>query len=302
MRGAVQDLDVVVARRRAGRRSRRCRRARRRRRPAPAARPAAARATAATIASRFVGLVVGRQDEPDGGRLAGIPGNLVRPPRVRPMPMRNAEIAAAMTELGDPLRARRRHPLPRDRLQGGGAGDPPEPGLGRGAGAGRARRPSCPGSATRCRRRSSPWLETGEIPAATKLKAKFPASLVEVTRIPGLGAKTARQLYDELGVASLDELRAAAEGEQIRAAQGPRAEGRGERARGAGEARRGGPGRAAAALRGAPGRRGAGGGAARPPGLRRGRDRRLGAAAGRDLQGHRPDRDRERPEGARARR
>ncbi len=62
--------------------------------------------------------------------------------------------------------------------------------------------------------------ETGEIPAAVKLKAKFPASLIEVTRIPGLGAKTVRKLHDELGIASLDELRAAAEGEQIRTVKG----------------------------------------------------------------------------------
>ena len=54
-------------------------------------------------------------------------------------------------------------------------------------------------------------LDTGEIPSAAKLKAKFPASLVEVTRIPGLGAKTARRLYDELGVSNLDDLREAAE-------------------------------------------------------------------------------------------
>ncbi|MGZ5331769.1 MAG: DNA polymerase/3'-5' exonuclease PolX, partial [Solirubrobacterales bacterium] len=35
-------------------------------------------------------------------------------------------------------------------------------------------------------------IETGSIPSADKLKAKFPASLVDVTRVPGLGAKTAR--------------------------------------------------------------------------------------------------------------
>src|SRR6476661_3735311 len=63
-------------------------------------------------------------------------------------------------------------------------------------------------------------LETGEIPAAAKLKAKFPPSLVEVTRIPGLGAKTARRLYDELGVATIEDLRAAAEGERIRDVKG----------------------------------------------------------------------------------
>jgi DNA polymerase (family 10) len=63
-------------------------------------------------------------------------------------------------------------------------------------------------------------LDTGEIPSATKLKAKFPASLVEVTRIPGLGAKTARRLYDELGIGTLEELKAAAEAEQIRDIKG----------------------------------------------------------------------------------
>jgi DNA polymerase (family 10) len=69
-------------------------------------------------------------------------------------------------------------------------------------------------------------LETGEIPAAVKLKAKFPPTLIEVTRVPGVGAKTARRLFDELGVATLDDLRAAAEGERIREMKGlgPKAE------------------------------------------------------------------------------
>jgi DNA polymerase (family 10) len=54
-------------------------------------------------------------------------------------------------------------------------------------------------------------LDRGTIPAAEKLRAKFPAGLVEITRIPGLGPKRARALHDHLGVASLDELRQAAE-------------------------------------------------------------------------------------------
>jgi DNA polymerase (family X) len=54
-------------------------------------------------------------------------------------------------------------------------------------------------------------LETGSIPSADKLKARIPAGLVEITRIPGLGPKRARLLYDELGVESLDDLRLAAE-------------------------------------------------------------------------------------------
>ncbi len=63
-------------------------------------------------------------------------------------------------------------------------------------------------------------LASGEIPAAAKLKAKFPPSLIEVTRVPGLGAKTARRLFDELGVATLEDLRAAAEAERIRTLKG----------------------------------------------------------------------------------
>ena len=63
-------------------------------------------------------------------------------------------------------------------------------------------------------------IETGEIPAAVKLKAKFPPSLIAVTRVPGLGAKTARRLYDELGVTTLEELKEAAEDQRIRDLKG----------------------------------------------------------------------------------
>jgi DNA polymerase (family 10) len=54
-------------------------------------------------------------------------------------------------------------------------------------------------------------LETGAIPASEKLRARFTSGLIEVTRIPGLGPKRARLLYETLGVESLDDLRAAAE-------------------------------------------------------------------------------------------
>ncbi|HEX6688413.1 MAG TPA: DNA polymerase/3'-5' exonuclease PolX [Solirubrobacterales bacterium] len=69
-------------------------------------------------------------------------------------------------------------------------------------------------------------LESGEIPAAVKLKAKFPPTLIEVTRVPGVGAKTARLLFEQLDVASLDDLKAAAEAEEIREVKGlgPKAE------------------------------------------------------------------------------
>jgi DNA polymerase (family X) len=69
-------------------------------------------------------------------------------------------------------------------------------------------------------------IETGEIPAAAKLRAKFPGELIRFIEIPGLGAKTARKIYDELGISTLDELRAAAEGGTLKSVKGlgPKAE------------------------------------------------------------------------------
>ncbi|MGN6663456.1 MAG: DNA polymerase/3'-5' exonuclease PolX [Solirubrobacterales bacterium] len=69
-------------------------------------------------------------------------------------------------------------------------------------------------------------LETGEIPAAVKLKAKFPPTLIEVTRVPGVGPKTARRLFEELEICSMEDLKEAAEAERVRHVKGlgPKAE------------------------------------------------------------------------------
>jgi len=58
--------------------------------------------------------------------------------------------------------------------------------------------------------------ETGDLQALAKLRDKLPAGLVQVMHVPGLGPKTARKLWEELGVDSLDGLRAAAEQERLR--------------------------------------------------------------------------------------
>jgi DNA polymerase (family 10) len=63
-------------------------------------------------------------------------------------------------------------------------------------------------------------LETGSIPAAEKLRAKFPPGLMDLTRLPGLGPKRARRLFDELGIDSLDALREAAERQRLRGVRG----------------------------------------------------------------------------------
>ncbi|WP_437275833.1 DNA polymerase/3'-5' exonuclease PolX [Sorangium sp. So ce375] len=53
-------------------------------------------------------------------------------------------------------------------------------------------------------------LGTGELAMLKELTAKTPESLVEMMRIPSLGPKRARLLYDKLGVETVDELEQAA--------------------------------------------------------------------------------------------
>ena len=59
-------------------------------------------------------------------------------------------------------------------------------------------------------------VETGDMNALAKLRAKVPPGLVDVMHVPGLGPKTARKLWAELGVEDLDGLRAAAEQQKLR--------------------------------------------------------------------------------------
>jgi DNA polymerase (family 10) len=133
--------------------------------------------------------------------------------------MRNAEIAAALDELGtlyeldgavryrvnayhDAARTVRESPVSVEEL----------------ARAGRAT--ELAGIGKTLQEKIVTLLDTGEIPSAVKLKKKFPPTLIAVTRVPGLGAKTARRLFDELEVASLDDLQAAAEAQRIRELKG----------------------------------------------------------------------------------
>jgi DNA polymerase (family X) len=62
--------------------------------------------------------------------------------------------------------------------------------------------------------------ETGDIPAAQKLRAKFPSGLLAVMHLPGFGPKRARLLHEELGVDSLEKLRELAEAGEIRKIRG----------------------------------------------------------------------------------
>ena len=62
--------------------------------------------------------------------------------------------------------------------------------------------------------------ETGDIPTLVKLRAKIPVGLISVMHLPGFGPKRAKRLYDEIGVDSLDALRAAVEDGRLRGLRG----------------------------------------------------------------------------------
>ena len=84
----------------------------------------------------------------------------------------------------------------------------------------RGRATELPGIGATLQEKIQALLDGGDIPAAQKLRAKFPAGLVAVTRLPGLGAKRARLLHSELGVDSLQKLREVALAQRIRTVRG----------------------------------------------------------------------------------
>ena len=57
---------------------------------------------------------------------------------------------------------------------------------------------------------------TGRMAFHERLKAEVPPSLVELLRIPGLGPKAVKQLYEQLGIETMEDLRRAAEAGTLR--------------------------------------------------------------------------------------
>lgn len=63
-------------------------------------------------------------------------------------------------------------------------------------------------------------VETGDLQALAKLRDTLPTGLVDVMHVPGLGPKTARKLWSDLGVTTLEELQAAASEQRLRSLPG----------------------------------------------------------------------------------
>jgi DNA polymerase (family 10) len=61
---------------------------------------------------------------------------------------------------------------------------------------------------------------TGRLGFHERLLGEFPVSLIDLLRVPGVGPKTVRVLYEGLGIESIEELRRAAEAGRLRAVRG----------------------------------------------------------------------------------
>lgn len=63
-------------------------------------------------------------------------------------------------------------------------------------------------------------ITTGALPYLDELRAQFPPTLFELFYIPGLGGKRIKQFYDELGIQSIADLKAACESNRLAGLKG----------------------------------------------------------------------------------
>jgi DNA polymerase (family 10) len=63
-------------------------------------------------------------------------------------------------------------------------------------------------------------VETGRMTMLDRLRSEVPASLVDLLRIPRLGPRTVRLIYEQLGIETLEDLRQAAEAGTLRSLKG----------------------------------------------------------------------------------
>lgn len=68
-----------------------------------------------------------------------------------------------------------------------------------------------PGIGKELARHITELVTTGEMGVLAELRENVPSTLVQIMRLPGVGPKSARKLWDELGVETVEELKSAAE-------------------------------------------------------------------------------------------
>lgn len=77
-----------------------------------------------------------------------------------------------------------------------------------------------PGIGKTLAEKSSQLLATGTLDQLESLRKEVPVSVLQMVRVPGLGAKKAAALHRELGIENLQQLREACESQQVRKLKG----------------------------------------------------------------------------------
>lgn len=72
-----------------------------------------------------------------------------------------------------------------------------------------------PGIGDSMRAKIETMVRTGELPQLIELRSKFPPGVIEMLRLPGLGPKKVKALYEQLKVDSLDSLKTACEANKV---------------------------------------------------------------------------------------
>jgi len=67
------------------------------------------------------------------------------------------------------------------------------------------------------------FVTSGQLEVLTRLESEVPPALLELTRVPGLGPRTAKDIYDALGILSLDALEEAAQAHRLLLVRGIKA-------------------------------------------------------------------------------
>ena len=80
--------------------------------------------------------------------------------------------------------------------------------------------PKIPGAGAALTAKLAELAETGRLEYHERLRPQVPAGLLDMLRVPGVGPRTVRLLHHELGIDSLEALRAAAEDGRLRHVKG----------------------------------------------------------------------------------
>jgi DNA polymerase (family 10) len=79
---------------------------------------------------------------------------------------------------------------------------------------------SIPGVGEALAKKITELITTGKLDYFERLKKEFPAGLLELLSIPGLGPRKVADMYKKLGITTIQELQEAAENGRLRALKG----------------------------------------------------------------------------------